>query len=68
MTITIETKEIAELLEPLAQKSLANKEDISKLGECFNAQAEHTDNIVKFIDQWFRVLNEKLNVISNTTS
>ncbi len=39
MTITIEAKEIAELFELLAQKSLANKEDINKLGECFNAQA-----------------------------
>ena len=68
MTITIEPKEIAELLELTALKNLATKDDIERLGKCHVGHTEHLNAITKYIEECTRFLSDRINDQKNQIS
>ena len=69
MTITIEPKEIAELIELLALRDSAKEKDtINKLGEFVAENFNHAQDWFVVMEKWFRYLDGKINIAPNTTS
>lgn len=68
MTITIETKEIAELVELLAHRDSAKwKDGINKLGEFTDENFNHVQECFKAMEKWFRYLDNKFTSVANAT-